>query len=229
MEKDFVLVVDDDQAVRTMLCKIMTGNDFEVAQAENGEDALKLVSENEFDLVLLDINMHGMSGFEVINEIRSQGKNVPIMVVSGRKADYDTLYGLDIGADEYITKPFNPVTLGAKAKALVRRSKSSVSGGDPIMKVGPFTYDTQTLRFYKNDEEIPLSAKENAMIKLFIYNEDSVFSKDMIYSMIWGETIIDENAIMVYINRLRQKIEDDPSDPKYIQTVRGLGYRFTVK
>lgn len=229
MEKDFVLVVDDDQAVRTMLCKIMTGNDFEVAQAENGEDALKLVSENEFDLVLLDINMHGMSGFEVINEIRSQGKNVPIMVVSGRKADYDTLYGLDIGADEYITKPFNPVTLGAKAKALVRRSKSSVSGGDPIMKVGPFTYDTQTLRFYKNDEEIPLSAKENAMIKLFIDNEDSVFSKDMIYGMIWGETIIDENAIMVYINRLRQKIEDDPSDPKYIQTVRGLGYRFTVK
>ena len=229
MEKDFVLVVDDDQAVRTMLCNIMTGNDFEVAQAENGEDALKLVSENEFDLVLLDINMHGMSGFEVINEIRSQGKNVPIMVVSGRKADYDTLYGLDIGADEYITKPFNPVTLGAKAKALVRRSKSSVSGGDPIMKVGPFTYDTQTLRFYKNDEEIPLSAKENAMIKLFIDNEDSVFSKDMIYSMIWGETIIDENAIMVYINRLRQKIEDDPSDPKYIQTVRGLGYRFTVK
>ena len=229
MEKDFVLVVDDDQAVRTMLCKIMTGNDFEVAQAENGEDALKLVSENEFDLVLLDINMHGMSGFEVINEIRSQGKNVPIMVVSGRKADYDTLYGLDIGADEYITKPFNPVTLGAKAKALVRRSKSSVSGGDSIMKVGPFTYDTQTLRFYKHDEEIPLSAKENAMIKLFIDNEDSVFSKDMIYSMIWGETIIDENAIMVYINRLRQKIEDDPSDPKYIQTVRGLGYRFTVK
>ena len=229
MEKDFVLVVDDDQAVRTMLCKIMTGNDFEVAQAENGEEALKLVSENEFDLVLLDINMHGMSGFEVINEIRSQGKNVPIMVVSGRKADYDTLYGLDIGADEYITKPFNPVTLGAKAKALVRRSKSSVSGGDSIMKVGPFTYDTQTLRFYKHDEEIPLSAKENAMIKLFIDNEDSVFSKDMIYSMIWGETIIDENAIMVYINRLRQKIEDDPSDPKYIQTVRGLGYRFTVK
>lgn len=229
MEKDFVLVVDDDQAVRTMLCKIMTGNDFEVAQAENGEEALKFVSENEFDLVLLDINMHGMSGFEVINEIRSQGKNVPIMVVSGRKADYDTLYGLDIGADEYITKPFNPVTLGAKAKALVRRSKSSVSGGDSIMKVGPFTYDTQTLRFYKHDEEIPLSAKENAMIKLFIDNEDSVFSKDMIYSMIWGETIIDENAIMVYINRLRQKIEDDPSDPKYIQTVRGLGYRFTVK
>lgn len=229
MAKDLVLVVDDDQAVRTMLCKIMKSNDFEVIQAESGEEALKAIDNQDFDLVLLDINMHGMDGFEVINEIRGQGKNVPIIVVSGRKADYDTLYGLDIGADEYITKPFNPVTLGAKAKALVRRSRSSVTGDSGSIKVGPFSYDTQTLRFYKDDVEIPLSAKENAMIKLFIDNEDNIFSKDMIYSLIWGETIIDENAIMVYVNRLRQKIEDDPSEPKYIQTVRGLGYRFTVK
>lgn len=229
MAKDLVLIVDDDQAVRTMLCKIMANNDFDVIQAESGEEALKAVSANNFDIILLDINMHGMDGFEVINEIRGQGKNVPIMVVSGRKADYDTLYGLDIGADEYITKPFNPVILGAKAKALVRRSRSNLNGAESIIKVGPFSYDTQTLRFYKNDVEIPLSAKENAMVKLFIDNENNVFSKDMIYSLIWGETIIDENAIMVYINRLRQKLEDDPSDPKYIQTVRGLGYRFTVK
>ena len=229
MAKDLVLVVDDDQAVRTMLCKIMTGNDFDVVQAESGPEALDAVAENDFDLILLDINMHGMDGFEVINKLRGQGKNMPIMVISGRKADYDTLYGLDIGADEYITKPFNPVTLGAKAKALVRRSRSAVSEKDTVIKLGPFSYDTQTLRFYKDDVEIPLSAKENASIKLFIDNEGNVFSKDMIYSMIWGDAIIDENAIMVYINRLRQKIEDDPSSPQYIQTVRGLGYRFTVK
>ncbi|MCF0144426.1 MAG: response regulator transcription factor [Firmicutes bacterium] len=229
MEKDLVLVVDDDQAVRTMLCKIMDNNDFEVVQASSGLEALEEVEKADFDLILLDINMHGMDGFEVINNLRGQGKNMPIMVISGRKADYDTLYGLDIGADEYITKPFNPVTLGAKAKALVRRSKSSASEKDSIIKMGPFTYDTQTLRFYKDEEEIPLSAKENAIIKLFIDNEGNVFSKDMIYSLVWGDVIIDENAIMVYINRLRQKIEDDPSDPQYIQTVRGLGYRFSVK
>lgn len=229
MSKDLVLVVDDDQAVRTMLCKIMDNNDFEVVQAESGEEALAAVAENNFALILLDINMHGMDGFEVINELRGSGKNVPIMVVSGRKADYDTLYGLDIGADEYITKPFNPVTLGAKAKALIRRSRSTVDGEVSQITVGPFRYDTQTLRFYKDDVEIPLSAKENAMIKLFIDNEGNVFSKEMIYSLIWGETIIDENAIMVYVNRLRQKIEDDPSNPQYIQTVRGLGYRFRVK
>lgn len=229
MGKDLVLIVDDDQAVRTMLCKVMTGNDFDVIEAADGKTALECINERDFALILLDINMHGMDGFEVINKIRSQGKNVPIMVVSGRKADYDTLYGLDIGADEYITKPFNPVILCAKAKALIRRSRNAVSDSDTVLRVGPFAYDTQTLRFYKDDAEIPLSAKENAIIKLFIDNEDRIFSKDTIYSMIWGETIIDENAIMVYINRLRQKIENDPSNPKYIQTVRGLGYRFTVK
>jgi len=229
MAKDLVLVVDDDEAVRTMLYKIMVSNDFDVDQAANGEEALKAIESRNYDLMLLDINMHGVDGFEVINRIRGQGKNLPIIVVSGRKADYDTLYGLDIGADEYITKPFNPVTLGAKAKALVRRSRSFVSEKETTIVAGPFSYDTQTLRFYKNDEEIPLSAKENAMIKLFIDNDNRIFSKDTIYSMIWGETIIDENAIMVYVNRLRQKIEDDPSDPKYLQTVRGLGYRFKAK
>ncbi|MBQ6496465.1 MAG: response regulator transcription factor [Firmicutes bacterium] len=229
MAKDLVLVVDDDEAVRTMLYKIMVSNDFDVDQASNGDEALKAIEEKNYDLMLLDINMHGIDGFEVINRIRGQGKNLPIIVVSGRKADYDTLYGLDIGADEYITKPFNPVTLGAKAKALVRRSRSFVSEKETVIVAGPFSYDTQTLRFYKNGEEIPLSAKENAMIKLFIDNDNRIFSKDTIYSMIWGETIIDENAIMVYVNRLRQKIEDDPSEPKYLQTVRGLGYRFKAK
>lgn len=228
MDKDLVLIVDDDHAVRTMLCKIMDSNGFNVVQAESGPEALKAVSENSFALILLDINMHGMDGFEVINEIRSRGMNVPIMVVSGRKADYDTLYGLDIGADDYVTKPFNPVVLAAKAKALIRRSRGALSGSEPVITAGPFQYDTSTLRFYKNGREIILSSKENAMMKLFLDNVNRIFPKDMLYELIWGQTIIDENAIMVYINRLRQKIEEDPARPKYIQTVRGLGYRFVV-
>ena len=97
-----------------------------------------------------------------------------------------------------------------------------------MITAGPFRYDTHTLRLYKNGEEVILSSKENAMMKLFIDNINRIFPKDMIYEMIWGESIIDENAIMVYINRLRQKIEDDPSKPVYIQTVRGLGYRFVI-
>ena len=228
---DRVLVVDDDKTILTMLHKALKNSGLSADLAVSGEAAISLLKENHYDLILLDINMRGMNGFEVIQHIRADGLTTPVMVVSGRKEDQDALYGLEIGADDYITKPFNPVTLVAKAKALIRRSRSSQpqSGSSSnIITAGPFTYNTSTLRFYKNDVEIPLSAKENSMMKLFIDNVDHIFSKDMIYSVIWGETIIDENAIMVYVNRLRQKIEDDPSNPKYLITVRGLGYRFTV-
>lgn len=226
---DKVLVVDDDKTILTMLHKALKNNGIAADLAISGEAALELLNQNKYDLILLDINMRGINGFEVIQRIRTKGLSTPVMVVSGRKEDQDALYGLEIGADDYITKPFNPVTLVAKVKALIRRSRSSSpQSGNNIITAGPFTYNTSTLRFYKNDVEIPLSSKENSMMKLFIDNVDHIFSKDMIYSVIWGETIIDENAIMVYVNRLRQKIEDDPSSPKYLITVRGLGYRFTV-
>ena len=227
---DKVLVVDDDKAILTMLHKALRSNGIDNDLAISGEAALNLLESNSYDLILLDINMRGINGFEVIQRIRSKGLTTPVMVVSGRKEDQDALYGLEIGADDYIIKPFNPVTLVAKVKALIRRSREHTpQNTSNIIEAGPFTYNTSTLRFYKNDVEIPLSAKENSMIKLFIDNVDHIFSKDMIYSGIWGETIIDENAIMVYVNRLRQKIEDDPSNPRYLITVRGLGYRFTVR
>ena len=127
-----------------------------------------------------------------------------------------------------MTKPFNPIVLGAKVKALIRRSKGSLQGSDAATKAGPFHYNNTTLRFYKNGTEIVLSSKENAIMKLFMDNVNRIFPKEMIYSMVWGETIVDENTVMVYINRLRQKIEDDPASPRFIQTVRGLGYRFVV-
>ena len=225
---EIVLVVDDDKAIQTMLYKVIRSNNIEVEIASDGETALQMIKEKKYDLLLLDINMRGMDGFQVVEALRSNGNKIPIIIVSGRKEDYDTLYGLDIGADDYITKPFNPVVLGAKVKALIRRSKANLPGEEEYIIAGPFRYHTSTLRFYKNEEEIILSSKENALIKLFIDNTNRIFSKDIIYEMIWGETIIDENIIMVYINRLRQKIEDDPSKPTYIQTVRGLGYRFCI-
>ena len=225
---DKVLIVDDDEAVLNMLYKVIRSNGIEADTVTSGEKALEVLAGNSYDLILLDVNMHGMDGFQVVQSIRKKGLKTPIIIVSGRKEDYDTLYGLDIGADDYVTKPFNPVTLGAKVKALIRRSRSSLPGADCELTAGPFRYNTSTLRFYKNDQEIVLSSKENAMMKLFLDNVNRIFSKDMLYELIWGEAIIDENAIMVYVNRLRQKIEDDPSKPRYIQTVRGLGYRFVV-
>ena len=225
---DSVLIVDDDESVLTMLYKVIRSAGMEAKTVSGGEQALELVRERPFDLILLDVNLRGMDGFQVIQELRGRGVKTPIIIVSGRKEDYDTLYGLDIGADDYITKTFNPVVLAAKVKALIRRSRGSLIGVDAVISAGPFQYNTSTLRFYKNGQEIVLSSRENAMMKLFLDNVNRIFPKDMLYELIWGETIVDENAIMVYINRLRQKIEEDPSNPKFIQTVRGLGYRFVV-
>lgn len=225
---DLVLIVDDDEAVRTTLYKVIRSNGLDAEMASGGEQALDLISKTHYDLLLLDVNMPGMDGFTMVQKLRSRGIKTPIIIVSGRKEDYDTLYGLDIGADDYVTKPFNPIVLGAKVKALIRRSKGSLHGADAVTLAGPFRYNNTTLRFYKNGTEIVLSSKENAIMKLFMDNINRIFPKEMIYSMVWGEAIVDENAVMVYINRLRQKVEDDPASPKFIQTVRGLGYRFVV-
>lgn len=225
---DLVLIVDDDEAVRTTLYKVIRSNGLDAEMASGGEQALDLISKTHYDLILLDVNMPGMDGFTMVQKLRSRGIKTPIIIVSGRKEDYDTLYGLDIGADDYVTKPFNPIVLGAKVKALIRRSKGSLHGADAVTLAGPFRYNNTTLRFYKNGTEIVLSSKENAIMKLFMDNINRIFPKEMIYSIVWGEAIVDENAVMVYINRLRQKVEDDPASPKFIQTVRGLGYRFVV-
>ena len=225
---DLVLIVDDDESVRTTLYKVIRSNGLEAEMASSGEQALEMTAKIHYDLILLDVNMQGLDGFAVVQRLRSRGIKTPIIIVSGRKEDYDTLYGLDIGADDYVTKPFNPIVLGAKVKALIRRSKGSLHGADAVTMAGPFRYNNTTLRFYKNGEEIVLSSKENAIIKLFMDHINRIFPKEMIYSMVWGDAIVDENTVMVYINRLRQKIEDDPANPKFIQTVRGLGYRFVV-
>ena len=225
---DHILIVDDDAVVLALLSKVIRSNGLNAEAVDSAEKALEMLKEHTYDLILMDVNMRGMDGFSAVETIRGKGIRTPIIIVSGRKEDFDTLYGLDVGADDYITKPFNPVTLGAKVKALIRRSRNTLSEADPIITAGPFTYNTSSLRLYKNGTEISLSAKENAMMKLFIDNVNRIFSKDMLYDMIWGEAVIDENAIMVYISRLRQKIEDNPAVPKHIQNVRGIGYRFVV-
>lgn len=225
---DTILIVDDDLSVSTMLNKAVQSSGLSAEVAHSGEEALSCLKQKRYDLILMDINMPGIDGFQAVEIIRSRGIQTPIIIISGRKEDIDTLYALNIGADDYITKPFNPITLGAKIKALIRRSRNDLPGSNSQISAGPFTYNTSTLRFYKNGQELPLSAKENVMIKLFMDNINRIFSKDMLYEMIWGDSIVDENAVMVYVNRLRQKIEDNPSDPQYIRTVRGLGYRFVV-
>ena len=196
---DKILIVDDDPAICKLLEKVMHSNELETTTVNCGMDALSILKNHTFDLILMDIMLGDMEGFEVIKRLRNQGISTPVMIVSGRNEDYDSLYGLSLGADDYITKPFRPLVLGA----------------------------TTTMRFYKNGEELILSSKESALLLLFMKHPQQVFTKDMIYEHVWGNTVaVDDNAIMVYINRLRGKIEDDRQNPAYILTIRGLGYRF---
>ena len=233
---DKILIVDDDPAICKLLEKVMHSNDLETTVADSGQAALHLLKDHAydiilknhtFDLILMDIMLGDMEGFEVIKRLRNQGISTPVMIVSGRNEDYDSLYGLSLGADDYITKPFRPLVLGAKVKALIRRNKNLVLDNSDTLECGPFSYDTTTMRFYKNGEELILSSKESALLLLFMKHPQQVFTKDMIYEHVWGNTVaVDDNAIMVYINRLRGKIEDDRQNPAYILTIRGLGYRF---
>ncbi len=224
---DKVLIVDDDPAICKLLEKVMQSNELETTIASSGAEALSIIRNHTFDIILMDIMLGDMEGFEVIKRIRGQGITTPVMIVSGRNEDYDSLYGLSLGADDYITKPFRPLVLGAKVKALIRRNKNLILDNSKILECGPFSYDTATMRFYKNGEELILSTKESALLLLFFKHPQQVFTRDMIYEHVWGNTVaIDDNAIMVYINRLRSKIEDDRQKPQHILTIRGLGYRF---
>ena len=184
---DKILIVDDDPAICKLLEKVMHSNEMETSTVNCGMDALSILKNHTFDLILMDIML----------------------------------------ADDYVTKPFRPLVLGAKVKALIRRNKNMVLDNQDTLECGPFSYEISTMRFYKNGEELILSSKEASLLLLFIKHPQQVFTKDMIYEHVWGNTVaVDDNAIMVYINRLRGKIEDDRQKPAHIITVRGLGYRF---
>lgn len=229
MASETVLIVDDDPSIRKLLTKVAENSGFCTVTAASGKEAIVLAKQQSFDLILLDIMMNGHDdGFEVIRSLRAIGNDIPIIILSGRTDDFDTLYGLDLGADDYVTKPFNPVVLGAKIKALIRRSQKSSLNRQDLIAAGPFRYNNATLEFSKDGQVIPLSSKENLMIRLFMTNIGRVFTKEQLYQLVWGNSIADDNAIMVYISHLRNKIEDNPRNPKYIRTVWGLGYKFTV-
>lgn len=222
-----VLIVDDDPAIRKLLEKIMSANELEAETAGSGMEALDRLSRNTYDVILMDIMLGDMEGFEVIKRIRSRQIQTPVIIISGRNEDFDTVYGLSIGADDYITKPFRALVVGAKVKAMIRRSKASGESPVSMLECGPFTYDAATMRFFKSGEELILSSKEANLLLLFLKHPGQVFTKDMIYDQVWGTDAVDDNAIMVYVNRLRSKIEDTPGNPRFITTIRGIGYRFT--
>ena len=224
-----ILVAEDEDVIRDFVVINLRRSGYEVVDVPNGDEALRVFDENNgnFDICLLDIMMPGKDGFTVCKEIRKRSSTVGIIMLSAKSQEMDKVGALMFGADDYVTKPFRPQILGAKVKALIRRSKSFSQENNQQISCGPFLCDTTTMRFYKNNVELNLSEKERSLLLLFVRHPQQVFTKDMIYEQIWGNLIaVDDNAIMVYINRLRSKIEDNARTPQHIITIRGVGYRF---
>lgn len=228
MAAEQVLIIDDDPTIQRLLEKVMHSNQLKSRTAGSGEEALTMIQKDQFDLILLDITMGGMDGFQFLEKIRGRNIATPVIIVSGKNEEYDTLYGLELGADDYITKPFNPVVLGAKVKAMIRRNNQLLCQSASVVWAGPFVFDKTTLKLKKNGQEIFLSSKETMMFSFFLEHIGQVFSKEQLYQQIWGDWGVDDNTIMVHINHLRNKIEDKPKDPQHIVTVWGLGYKFVV-
>ena len=217
---DIVLIADDDQAVLTMLYKVVRSNGIEADTAASGEEALALLEQKPYDLLLLDVNMHGMDGFQVVQAIRRRGLKLPIIIVSGRKEDYDTLYGLDIGADDYVTKPFNPVTLGAKVKALIRRSRGTSDG---TLICGEIRLDTGRMACTVCNTAVKLSPREYDLLLCLLRNRGRVLSREHLLTRVWGWDFEGElRAVDVQIKNLRAAL--GPAGGQ-IKTVVKAGYK----
>ncbi len=228
-EHQTILVVDDDPAIRRIICRVLSSEGFSTEAAAGGLEAVHMAENQSYSLIILDLIMEDMDGFQVISYLRAHGILTPVFVLSGRQAETDKVLALGIGADDYITKPFSTMVLCAKVKACLRRISLSAPSGRTELSAGPFRYICDEMKLYKNGEEIPLSSKEALLMKYFLNNVNRILTKEQIYSSVWNDSIIDDNTIMVHIRRLRMKIEDDPNHPVYLKTIRGIGYQMTVK
>lgn len=220
-----ILVVEDEREIAELITVYLEREGVRVTPAATGEAALDLYRANEFDLVLLDINLPGTDGFEVLEQIR-RSADTPVMIISAREADEDQIYGLGIGADEYVTKPFSPRVLVAKVRAMLRRGGTRSSPG---IHFGSFTYQPDSYLLSRDGKRVLLSAKEFDVLRALIDADGVPLRSEELYARVWGNQYGDVTTVGVYIQRLRKKLENDPQNPVYIETIFGKGYRFCAE
>jgi DNA-binding response OmpR family regulator len=221
-----VLVVEDVREMSELIALFLTKEGMSVETCETAEPALGLVEGEDFDLIVLDINLPGMDGLEFLAEARKL-TSCPVLIVSARDSDEDLIAGLGQGADEYMSKPFSPKVLVARARALIRRSRglAEKSAAD-LVSFGPYTLDRSAFALKRGGELVPLSVKEFGLLAYLVDNRDAPQSPEVIYNAVWKREYGDLTAVAVYIQRLRKKIEEDSANPVFIETVHGRGYRF---
>lgn len=224
-----ILIIEDDSAIAAIERDYLEINDFKVEIAEDGISGVERAMTGDFQLILLDLMLPGMDGFAVCRKLREH-LDIPILMVTAKLEDIDKIRGLGLGADDYIVKPFSPNELVARVKAnLAQYERLKV--GRPILEseliIGNIRINPKSRRVYVKDQELNLKNKEYELLLFLVTNADQVFSKDELYERIWGYDAFGDNAtVAVHINRLREKVEENPSSPQYIQTVWGAGYRF---
>lgn len=220
--KATILIAEDDADIRELLKLYLEGEQYNVIEAENGAVALEKARECAPDMAILDIMMPEMNGFELTKALR-KCSDMPILILSAKSQDNDKILGLNLGADDYITKPFNPVEVVARVNAQLRRSLSSA--GD-VLRLRELTLNTASFQLTKNNEPVLLTPMEYKILAQLMRSPGRIFTKVQLYEGVAGEYFeSDDNTMMVHISKLREKIEDDPKKPKYIITVRGLGYK----
>ena len=229
-----ILICEDEDAIRDLLVINLTRAGYEAIGAASGEDAIETFSKENgrFDVALLDVMLPGIDGFEVLRRLRAQSQTLGIIMLTAKTQEIDRINGLMTGADDYVTKPFSPSELIARIDALCRRigaaqSAFSLNDAPQMLKSGPFEIDVKSRVLYKNGREIELTQVEFQIMELFIKNADTALKRSAILKAVWDDRFKGQEKIVdVNIRRIRMKIEDEPSEPQYIQTVWGFGYKW---
>ncbi|TDF98010.1 response regulator transcription factor [Paenibacillus piri] len=228
MAQSTILLVDDEKEIIDMLEIYLKNEGYRLLRASDGEQALQVLHKEEVDLIVLDIMMPKMGGIEACLKIREQ-KNMPIIMLSAKSQDMDKIWGLSSGADDYLSKPFNPLELIARIKSQLRRYTSlnvPRTNKDHELEVDELTINTLTYEVKLQGREVKLTPREFAILELLARNRGTVWSIEKIYEAVWKETFFDsDNTVMVHIRKIREKIEQNPRKPKFIKTVWGVGYK----
>jgi len=223
-----VLVIEDVKEMSDLIALFLSKEGIQVEARETAEEGLPLVKDGYFDLIVLDINLPGMDGFEFLAEAR-KSTDCPVLIVTARGNDEDLIAGLGQGADEYMTKPFSPKVMVARVRALLRRSRGvSERGLADLVSFGPYVLDFSAFELKKGKGTVPLSVKEFGVLACLVQGGEVPQSPQAIYDAVWKREYGDLTTVAVYIQRLRKKIEEDPANPAYIETVHGRGYRFNL-
>ncbi|HZK54917.1 MAG TPA: response regulator transcription factor [Desulfosporosinus sp.] len=232
MDQRTILIIDDDAAILNLIEIYLKNEGFQVIKAGDGLEALDILAKTEIHLVILDIMMPKLDGIQACLKIREE-REVPIIMLSAKVEDIDKIHGLSVGADDYITKPFNPLELVARVKSQLRRylrfshlNESMPSTNEAQLEIGNLTINTTTHQVLINNKEVKLTPKEFLILELLARNQGMVFSSERIYESVWQESMLESgNTVMVHIRNIREKIEINPRKPQYIKNVWGVGYK----